>query len=90
MRDRPRPTPSPAPETLADRLLSEGLLSVTAAAAAEGIGISPKTAIRWSLHGAHGVRLETIRVGGRRLTSRAAIRRFVAAQQYDAPPAARG
>lgn len=90
MRDRPRPTPPLTPEALAERLLTEGLLSVTDALAAEGVSASSKTATRWSLHGAHGVRLETIRVGGRRLTSRAAVRRFVAAQQHDAPPATRG
>ncbi len=63
-------------------------MSVVAAAAAEGLGISSKTAIRWALRGAHGARLESIRVGGRRLTSRAAIRRFVGAQQQDASPVA--
>ncbi len=63
-------------------------MAVVDAARAEGLRVSPKTALRWALHGAHGVRLETIRVGGRRLTSRAAIRRFVAAQQRDAAPEA--
>ncbi|MCE9552868.1 MAG: DUF1580 domain-containing protein [Planctomycetes bacterium] len=45
---------------------------------------------RWWRHGVHGVRLETVRVGGRRLTSAAAVRRFLAdvtaAVQGEAPP----
>ena len=38
-----------------------------------------QTAARWSLVGLHGVRLEAVRVGGRRYTSREACRWFVAA-----------
>ena len=34
---------------------------------------------RWSTHGIRGVRLETIKVGGARKTSREAIQRFVEA-----------
>jgi Protein of unknown function (DUF1580) len=34
------------------------------------------TVVRWSLRGIKGVRLETVVVGGRRFTSREAIRRF--------------
>lgn len=80
----------PPPVTLAERLLAEGIeRSIVAAAAAEGIAISAKTALRWALHGTCGARLESIRIGGRRTTSRAAIRRFIAAQQHDAPPVAR-
>jgi hypothetical protein len=82
-----RSGPDAAPMSLSDRLLSEGLLSVVDACEAEGVRVSAKTAIRWALRGAHGARVESIRVGGRRLTSRAAIRRFIAAQQCE--PAAR-
>ncbi len=86
-RDSPSPTAIPTSATI-ERLLGEGLLTVVAAAAAEGLSISPKTAIRWGLRGASGVRLATVKVGGRRLTSREAIRRFVVAQQVAATPAA--
>jgi hypothetical protein len=74
-----------SPQALTDRLLAEGVLSVVAAAAAEGISISPKTALRWAINGTGGARLESVRVGGRRLTSRAALRRFIAQQQREEP-----
>lgn len=70
-----------------NRLLDEGLLSIREAARREGISISPKTALRWALSGVGGVRLESVRVAGRRMTSRAAVRRFVAAQQCAKVPA---
>jgi len=47
---------------------------------------------RWRLKGVHGVRLETVRIGGRRYTSQEAISRFVAATTAAAdgsPPPAR-
>lgn len=75
----PLPVPS---STVADRLLAEGpLLAILAAARAEGLAISPKTALRWAIAGTHGARLDSIRVGGRRMTTRAAMRRFIVAQQ---------
>lgn len=40
---------------------------------------SPSTAWRWHRKGIRGVRLETVVVGGRRYTSKAALDRFVAA-----------
>ncbi len=83
----PRPVSAP-PASVSDALLDEGVMPITVAAAAEGLTISAKTALRWAITGSRGVRLATIKVGGRRLTSRAAVRRFVAAQQHDAPPAA--
>ena len=68
--------------TVADRLLAEGpLLAIVAAAHAEGLAISAKTALRWAIAGTHGARLDSIRVGGRRMTTRAAMRRFIVAQQ---------
>ena len=75
------------PQASAERLLDEGALPIVEAARREGIGISAKTALRWALHGTAGVRLESVRVGGRRMTSRAALRRFIAAQQRNATPA---
>ncbi|MGE3174467.1 MAG: DUF1580 domain-containing protein [Planctomycetota bacterium] len=56
-------------------------MSIVRAAASIGITITSKTAIRWALRGANGVLLETVKIGGRRLTSEAALRRFIAATQ---------
>lgn len=70
-----------------NRLLDEGVLLVVEAAAREGIDISAKTALRWCLAGVRGVRLESVKVRGRRLTSRAAIRRFIASTQDQPQPA---
>lgn len=64
-----------------DRLLDEGLVSVVEAAAAEGIRICARTALRWCIAGVRGIRLESLKIAGRRMTSRAALRRFVAATQ---------
>ena len=64
------------PTSKTHALLDEGVLTVTAAAAAEGIEISSKTALRWCLGGVRGTRLESLSVCGRRLTSRAAVRKF--------------
>lgn len=90
MATRPVPTSLTAPQTTANRLLDEGVLTIVEAARLEGIDISSKTALRWALAGTGGAKLESIRIGGRRMTSRAAIRRFVSAQQQQqraAPPA---
>lgn len=75
------------PQSVAERLLAEGpLLTIVAAAAAEGFAISAKTALRWAIAGTNGARLDSVRVGGRRMTTRDAMRRFVVAQQrHDAP-----
>ena len=64
------------PKGLTENLLDEGVLAITAAATAEGIEISTKTALRWCLRGVRGTRLESLKIRGRRLTSRAALRRF--------------
>ena len=66
---------------LTNRLLDEGIILVVKAAQAEGISIGSKTALRWCIAGIRGVRLESVKIGGRRMTSRAALRRFVAATQ---------
>ena len=74
--------PAVTASTIADRLLAEGpLLAIVEAAQAEGVAISPKTALRWAIAGTDGARLDSIRVGGRRMTTRAAMRRFIVAQQ---------
>jgi len=59
-------------ETLTNRLLDEGVMLVVRAAELEGIRICSKTAIRWCLAGVRGIRLENLKVRGRRMTSRAA------------------
>lgn len=64
------------PPSRTQALLDEGVQTVTAAAAAEGIKISSKTAVRWCLVGIRGIRLESLKIRGRRLTSGAALRRF--------------
>ena len=46
-------------------------------------GVSTATLARWIQGGIKGVKLETIVIGHRRLTSREAIQRFIAAQNSD-------
>jgi hypothetical protein len=47
--------------------------------ASSGRPVQVQTVARWCLVGIHGVRLESVRVGGRRMTSAEACRRFIAA-----------
>ncbi len=57
----------------------EKLLSLPAAVeAATGQRPHPSTLHRWRLRGIAGVRLETVRCGGKRLCSVEAVRRFLA------------
>ena len=51
-------------------------------------GVSTATMARWIQRGVRGARLETIFIGGRRLTSCEALSRFIAAQNADDAPAA--
>lgn len=74
-------SPGSVRAALVEQLCNEGLTTIVAAAAAEGVKIGPKQALRWGLHGTGGAKLETVKVGGKRMTSRQAFRRFVAAQQ---------
>lgn len=50
-------------------------------------GISPATMARWVQRGVRGCRLETVVIGGRRLTSRQSLARFYAAQNASESPA---
>ena len=61
---------------------SESLLTLNEARTAfpGGKRIALATLHRWRLTGVRGVKLETIVIGHRRLTSREAIQRFIAAQ----------
>jgi len=45
---------------------------------ATGRRVHLATALRWASKGSAGVRLETVMLGGRRLTSEEAVRRFTA------------
>ncbi len=51
-------------------------------------GVSTATMARWIQRGVRGARLETIVIGGRRLTSIESLSRFFAAQNADDAPAA--
>ena len=49
---------------------------------ASGKLVHAKTVARWALSGIRGIRLESICVGGRRLTSKEACKRFFEAQTW--------
>jgi len=49
----------------------------------------PATVQRWIRVGVNGVKLATIKIGGRRYTTKTAIREFLHAQQKTAPEPAR-
>ncbi|TWU27541.1 DUF1580 domain-containing protein [Bythopirellula polymerisocia] len=55
-------------------LFSEEPISLNQVAKEEGV--NPSTPWRWYLSGVRGVKLETIVVGGRRFSTRPALRRF--------------
>lgn len=65
--------------------VSEELLSLPAAAAEFPHRPSPSTVWRYASRGVRGVKLETIRLGGKVFTSRQAIGRMVAALNSDVP-----
>jgi len=67
-------------------LMTEDRLPVTAAGR-EIFGVNPATSWRWALNGIRGVKLESIRVGGQRFTSRQACERFLARLNGVAAPA---
>lgn len=64
-------------ETLAKRLIEEGLKPVRKALADAGIRVSPWTAIRWARVGVRGKRLDAVKAGGVWMTTDAAVRRFL-------------
>ena len=51
-------------------------------------GISDATMARWIQKGVKGVKLETLLIGGRRVTSKEAICRFIQTQNAEEQPAA--
>ena len=46
-----------------------------------GRPVHPQTVLRWVRRGVHGVRLEAVKLGGRWVTSRAALNEFIQALQ---------
>jgi hypothetical protein len=79
-----------------DRILSEGPIGASEAAAQMGVfrkrrGTHPSTIVRWMVDGVRlsdgrTLKLEHIRVSNRLMTSRAALIRFLAAQQEPCVP----
>jgi hypothetical protein len=84
-------------ESIVERILTEGPIGMSAAARLYGSfrggrPTHPTTPTRHHLHGVilpdgQVVRLEAVRIAGRLMTSRAAVARFIAAQQIEQPPA---
>jgi len=71
---------SPSPD-VASRLLDEGLISLTQAAAllppVRGKRVAKSSLFRWCVKGKSGIKLEAVRLGGPGLwTSKAALARF--------------
>jgi len=52
---------------------------------AGGKRIHVSTLYRWTTHGSRGIRLETVRVGGRTCTSVEALGRFITASTESSP-----
>lgn len=63
------------------RILSESRLTLSQLAHAQGVNCA--TAWRWAIKGVRGVKLESLAVGGRRITSAEAFERFIAATNPD-------
>ncbi|MBA4190920.1 MAG: hypothetical protein C0467_23270 [Planctomycetaceae bacterium] len=82
-------------ETRIERILTEGPIGLAGAARILGtiraaVPVHPATIARWyrdgwKLASGRTIRLECIRVSGRLVTSRAALLRFLSAQQDDQP-----
>ena len=66
-------------------LQDEQLLSFTEAVGHLPSGVSPvqSTWWRWFKQGVSGVKLETVKIGGRRFTSLAALQRFIESTSLD-------
>ena len=88
----------PTPTDLADRLLGEGIISMSKIARMlgelkGGRPVHPSTPYRWATKGVRTkdgrvVHLESITLSGRPVSSRPALPRFLAAQQVPAPTVA--
>jgi hypothetical protein len=70
------------------KILSETRLTLSQLARAQGVNTA--TTWRWALKGVRGVKLESLAIGGRRITSQEAFERFIASTNPQAtatPPA---
>lgn len=65
------------------------MLVADAIAKVIGRPVDSSTAWRWRVHGLHGIHLQTTMVGGRRMTTADAVRRFLAAVNDAAEKAAK-
>lgn len=87
--------PDPSVAELVERILAEGPIGMGPAASTLGTfsggkRIHPSTVSRWitdgvKVAGGRVVRLESVRIAGRLVTSKAAVIRFIVAQQGGAP-----
>ena len=72
---------SPRPAVTGDPpdVLTAARHALTLAEAAEAVGVNPSTVSKWTLHGVGGVRLRSLKVGGRRRVTPGDLAAFVAA-----------
>lgn len=66
-------------------ILSETVIELTKATKEFPIPCSRPTLERWMRKGCRGIRLETVKIGGKRYTSKEAIQRFLIRQQRIGP-----
>ena len=70
------------------KILSETRIALSALARSQGVNTA--TAWRWATKGCRGHKLESVAIGGRRVTSQEAFNRFISATNPEAsatPPA---
>ncbi len=61
------------------RLLAEDVIRLSEVSAELPGRVDVSTVWRWAQRGVRGVKLETVTIGGKRMTSRQAVSRFIAA-----------
>ena len=69
------------PDDLVERLVGEGLKPASEALRDAGVRVSAWTAMRWCRTGVRGHRLESLKVGGKWMSTEQAVRRFLARTQ---------
>lgn len=89
--DIPRAVVPGADPAVAERLISEGLISLVTAAAmlppVRGKRVSTSSIFRWIVRGKHGVKLEAVKISGEGFwVSKPALARFAAALTNRATP----
>jgi len=70
------------------QLLEESLIPMSTAGRHFPACVQRSTVERWVRRGVNGIKLETVRVGGKRFTTHEAITRFLHAQQSQGPQTA--